>query len=839
MDQPIPKRAATALTPCALLLLLAQPAPGQSETFEAPPQKAAAGLTNVTPGAEGLAEGLLRPPPPAPRPFLGADATRPAPTTGASVPSEVLAAAHDVPTGLMFDESANGTVWARGQGFKASFEGDRATIVPFFGSDAPQNYPIVFGANVATLDGATLPSEAPLRAVRNGRTVSIDRGAFVEEYELEEERLEQRFVFESLPQRGDLAVHIDVETELSVTDMGDALRFSNELGHVDYGQAFAIDATGARIALERTYDDGAITLTVPSSFVANASLPLTIDPFVTFFTIAGTNSAEFFPDVSYDVTSDRWCAVWTQMFSTVDFDVYAKVMTASGATLGVLTIDFTTDYWATPKIANNNGSDNFLVVAAVEVQPIASFPAYIAGRLVDPAGLSTGPQFQISPADTTDRYVPDVGGDPYPGLLSRYCVVWSHIVSSTDVRVEMQMVTPAGTLSGSVTTISLGFQRHDQPAISNSIGLQDVSAPELWTIVWRREFTSTDHDIYARQVRWDGALLTSMFPVDVSTNDEARPSVSTVLDSISGERYALIVYQRSAGADEDIIGALISGTNVRAIRNLSLDHAPTSAYRQLNARVDSDGRHFLVGYTEVVPSSLDTNVWISDYFPSASTLVPSSVHENFAGSPVAEDDFALHSMAASGGPRQRYFGAWGFTSSGSTGYDIQGGLWDGGSGGLVTSYCFGDGTGTACPCGNNGATGNGCASSVNPGGANLAGAGNATVSVDTFGLQASGMPSTATCLYFQGTLASNGDSGFVFGDGKRCASGTVIRLGTKTNSGGSSQYPAGGDPSISVRGLVPAAGATRFYQAWYRNGAAFCTSSTFNLSNGLQVVWAP
>lgn len=51
--------------------------------------------------------------------------------------------------------------------------------------------------------------------------------------------------------------------------------------------------------------------------------------------------------------------------------------------------------------------------------------------------------------------------------------------------------------------------------------------------------------------------------------------------------------------------------------------------------------------------------------------------------------------------------------------------------------------------------------------------------------------------------------------------------------------PTGGDPLISVRGLVPVAGATRFYQAWYRNAAVFCTSSTFNLTNGLQVVWAP
>ncbi|MEY2806172.1 MAG: hypothetical protein RIR65_589, partial [Planctomycetota bacterium] len=32
---------------------------------------------------------------------------------------------------------------------------------------------------------------------------------------------------------------------------------------------------------------------------------------------------------------------------------------------------------------------------------------------------------------------------------------------------------------------------------------------------------------------------------------------------------------------------------------------------------------------------------------------------------------------------------------------------------------------------------------------------------------------------------------------------------------------------------------TRTYQAWYRNAAAFCTPSGFNLGNGLEIVWAP
>ena len=79
----------------------------------------------------------------------------------------------------------------------------------------------------------------------------------------------------------------------------------------------------------------------------------------------------------------------------------------------------------------------------------------------------------------------------------------------------------------------------------------------------------------------------------------------------------------------------------------------------------------------------------------------------------------------------------------------------------------------------------------------------------------------------------------MFGDGLRCAAGTIVRLKTKTVVGGTAAYPQAGDPSVSVRGQLPAGGGTRHYQTWYRNAAAFCTPSTFNLTNGVRLTWQP
>jgi Tol biopolymer transport system component len=157
------------------------------------------------------------------------------------------------------------------------------------------------------------------------------------------------------------------------------------------------------------------------------------------------------------------------------------------------------------------------------------------------------------------------------------------------------------------------------------------------------------------------------------------------------------------------------------------------------------------------------------------------------------------------------------------------------------SYCFGDGTGAACPCGNAGTARRGCENSATTGGAALSAIGDASLSADTLRLEGSGFPATATALFFQGTLAAQGGAGFAFGDGLRCTTGPIVRLGVRTASGGIAAYGAGvgSDVPVSVRGAVAGAFSSRSYQVWYRDAAPFCTVSTFNLTNGARCTWTP
>ncbi|MBK7876387.1 MAG: PD40 domain-containing protein [Planctomycetes bacterium] len=156
----------------------------------------------------------------------------------------------------------------------------------------------------------------------------------------------------------------------------------------------------------------------------------------------------------------------------------------------------------------------------------------------------------------------------------------------------------------------------------------------------------------------------------------------------------------------------------------------------------------------------------------------------------------------------------------------------------TTGFCFGDGSEpsvtTACPCANVGALGHGCANSAVPAGALVVATGSPAA--DDVVLHGSGMPASSACIYLQGDALADA----VFGDGVRCAGGTLLRLRTKVNVAGSSAFPDSVETvTLAQRGGVTiGSGARRYYQTYYRNAAAaFCPPETFNVSNGVVVDW--
>jgi hypothetical protein len=181
-------------------------------------------------------------------------------------------------------------------------------------------------------------------------------------------------------------------------------------------------------------------------------------------------------------------------------------------------------------------------------------------------------------------------------------------------------------------------------------------------------------------------------------------------------------------------------------------------------------------------------------------------------------------------------------SSGTSSDTNSNGIPDECEAGSSAPFCFGDGSGTACPCGNSGASGRGCQNSASTGGAVLAATGSASLANDTLSLTSSGELPSVLSIFLQGDSAI---AAVNFGDGLRCAGGALKRLYALYASAGVASVPPPGGPSISARsaalGDVISAGTTRHYQTYYRDPApAFCPNppgNNWNVSSGISTVW--
>jgi hypothetical protein len=152
----------------------------------------------------------------------------------------------------------------------------------------------------------------------------------------------------------------------------------------------------------------------------------------------------------------------------------------------------------------------------------------------------------------------------------------------------------------------------------------------------------------------------------------------------------------------------------------------------------------------------------------------------------------------------------------------------------------------ACPCSNApSGPGRGCDNSSATGGAILSASGIAYLSMDSLVFTSSGEKPTATSILLQGNaFAANGA---VFGQGVRCAAGSLKRLYTKSASGGSITAPdfGLGDPTVHARsaalGDLIQAGESRWYLVYYRDPIVLggcSSSSTFNATQTGRIDWS-
>jgi hypothetical protein len=537
------------------------------------------------------------------------------------MPAGVAAALE--PTDVLVDSQADGSIWALGATWKARFDEAGCHYLPFFGSEAPRVFPVDFRLRTATVGGHAVEL-TPGKAAADGRTIRIDRGGLAETYALAMQEVEQTFEFRSLQNRGAVVVELDVASDLHATPIEGGVRFTGELGHVDYTKAIAVDAAGRRLPLAIDWQGNGIKMTIPAEFVAAATLPLLLDPVITTVANLGASPAnQYLGDVATNKGPDSIFATWRRRFAVGDMDCYAAVYDTNWSVLaGPVSIDFTSEDWRDARTASNKAGGNFLVVGEV----FQSGATWVAGRTVSFSGVTSG-KFDIERGGVVgmagNTKQPDVGGDPFAFSTSYYCVVFTKEITATDTDIYYKLVRPNGTLVNPMPTRLSTYSVTGAP--ENRASISNSNAGGTWMVVWQYEWQSApfDPDVRGAVVNWNGTITTPDFGIALSLNWESYASVSSPADVGAGAPRYLVAWEDAGSGPttpgRDVYCRLVQASGaLDALYNLDTlsSGGAYAAFAHQMPLVDSDGARFCIAYQESGVQPVPYTILDTIAFPS-------------------------------------------------------------------------------------------------------------------------------------------------------------------------------------------------------------------------------
>lgn len=189
-----------------------------------------------------------------------------------------------------------------------------------------------------------------------------------------------------------------------------------------------------------------------------------------------------------------------------------------------------------------------------------------------------------------------VGGD----ALDRFLVVWQREWSATDTDVFARLVnssaTPIGTTEIVLDNSAADYRRPDCSAHNGMINT--VSA--RWAVVAERNDTPT-RTIVAAEIRWNGIIDEDFYTIYSSSQPPEFPIVSSPLEA-AGPKTFMTVFRRSYGAETDIQSIAFRDGAVVATNNLSVSDLPGNFLdRQYPAGIETNGLRFSLLWRDAGP----------------------------------------------------------------------------------------------------------------------------------------------------------------------------------------------------------------------------------------------
>jgi hypothetical protein len=237
--------------------------------------------------------------------------------------------------------------------------------------------------------------------------------------------------------------------------------------------------------------------------------------------------------------------------------------------------------------------------------------------------------------DTVDNYNPAVA---YNSQHNEYLVVWENDRGATR-DIYARRVAGDGTLLSQFTVVSNANKWNYLPDVGYS------PAQDEYLIVYTYQLSSSDYDIWARRVKWDGSWMSAESAIDTSSDKQWYPAVAY---NSQNDEYLVVYENYWASGLRDIAAQRVRASDGALLSWRNIASASGTVRRLPDVAYNATRNEYLIGYTyQYQPADGDIYAKVASF--NLGTL-SSEIH-------VVDNAYDQDGVALAAGPNE-YLAVW-------------------------------------------------------------------------------------------------------------------------------------------------------------------------------------